>query len=338
MRGNDRVSGVWMARKSSPKKENEFIFVIAGQDESSVSIEAEKVVDGLLEPGQRATGLFKTDGGEVSAAEVLDELRTVPFLTEKRVVLIKGADDFISRNRPLLEKYFENPCATGVLVMTVGNWDARTRLAKMLPGVGRLISVTEPKRWELPGRLIRYAADAYGKSLTKEAAETLVELSGDNLGQLYTEVDKLAVFVGAERVITHSHVESLTGHNRLFGVFDVIDAVVAGDKAGALNRLRAMFAGDKSEEYKVVGAFAYHFRRMFNARVLLEDNVRPDEIATQLRIWSNRDGFFAQLRKVTLKQLGAGLKRLAAIDYAIKTGRARPQVVMEQFVLKLAGG
>jgi DNA polymerase-3 subunit delta len=254
------------------------------------------------------------------------------------VVLVKGADDFISKNRSLLEKYFENPCPTGVLVMTVGSWDARTRLARMLPSVGRMISVTEPKRWELPGRLVRYAADAYGKSLTKEAAELLVELSGDNLGQLYTEIDKLAVFANAEKTISHNHVESLIGHNRLFGAFDVIDAVVAGDKGRAVNRLRAMFAGDKSAEYMVVGAFAYHFRRMFNAKVLLENNVQQNEIANRLNIRSNRDGFFSQLRKVTLKQLGSGLKRLAAIDYAIKTGRARAAVGMEQFVLKLAGG
>lgn len=327
-----------MARKSSPKKENEFVFVIAGQDDSSVSTEAENLVDSLLEPSQRATGFFKADAGEVSAADVLDELRTIPFLTERRVVLVKGADDFISKNRSLLEKYFENPCPTGVLVMTVGSWDARTRLARMLPGVGRMISVTEPKRWELPGRLVRYAADAYGKSLTKEAAELLVELSGDNLGQLYTEIDKLAVFANAEKTISHNHVESLTGHNRLFGAFDVIDAVVAGDTGEAVNRLRAMFAEDKSTEYSVVGAFSYHFRRMFNAKVMLEDNVQPNEIATRLRVWSNKDSFFSQLRKVTLKQLGTSLKRLAAIDYAIKTGRARPQVVMEQFVLKLAAG
>lgn len=327
-----------MVRKTSPERGKELVFVIAGQDDSSVSAEAEKLVDSLLEPSQRATGLFKADAAEVSAADVLDELRTIPFLTERRVVLVKGADDFISKNRPLLEKYFESPCPTGVLVMTVGSWDARTRLAKMLPRAGRLISVTEPKRWELPGRLVRYAADAYDKILTKEAAELLVELSGDNLEQLYTEVDKLAVFANAEKTISHNHVESLTGHNRLFGAFDVIDAVVGGDKAGAMNRLRAMFAEDRSTEYTVVGAFAYHFRRMFSAKVLLENNVQPGDIANRLRIWSNRDSFFSQLRKVTLKQLGAGLKRLAEIDYAIKTGRARPQVVMERFVLELAAG
>jgi DNA polymerase III delta subunit len=96
-----------------------------------------------------------------------------------------------------------------------------------------------------------------------------------------------------------------------------------------------MFASDKSTEFTVVGAFAYHLRRMFNAKVLLEKGVRQAEITNQLRIWGNKDSFFAQLRKMTLKQIGDGIQQLAGIDYAIKTGRTKPQVAIEQLVLKL---
>jgi DNA polymerase III delta subunit len=40
---------------------------------------------------------------------------------------------------------------------------------------------------------------------------------------------------------------------------------------------------------------------------------------------------------MSLSQIGTLLQELAAIDYAVKTGQARTQVVMEQLVLKLAG-
>jgi len=110
------------------------------------------------------------------------------------------------------------------------------------------------------------------------------------------------------------------------------------DVAKAVDRLRNMFAEDKSAEYTVVGAFAFHYRRMFNAKVMLEEGVRPAEIADRLRIWSNKDGFFLQVRKLPLKQLGENLQRLADIDYAIKTGRTKAKVAIEQLVLKLASG
>ena len=70
--------------------------------------------------------------------------------------------------------------------------------------------------------------------------------------------------------------------------------------------------------------------------VLLEKGIRPDVIIKQLRIWGNQDGFFAQLRKISLKKIGQYLMLLAQTDYAIKTGRAKAQIEMEQFILRLA--
>jgi DNA polymerase-3 subunit delta len=311
------------------------IYVIAGKEESLVNDRCRELVDELVEPSQRATGLFKADPKQVTAADILDELRTAPFLTDKRVVVIKGADDFISQNRELLEKYFDNPCPTGMLILTVKSWPSNTRLARKLPKVGKLITVTQPKPSQLPVRLMQYTTDAYSKKLSKDAAELLIELTGDDLVRLYSEVDKLALFAGSEKTITVEHVEKLIGHNRLYNAFAVIDTCLAGDTGAAVERLRNMFASDKSTEYTVVGAFAYHFRRMFNAKVLLEQGVRPYEVAGRLRIWGNKDSFFAQLRKMSLKQIGDTLQQLAGIDYAIKTGRTKPQVAIEQLVLKL---
>ena len=330
------VTGLMGNSKVKPKRE--LICVIAGKEASLVNAECNKLLGELLEPQQRPLGLFNADPAEVSASDVLDELRTTPFLTERRVVLVKGADDFISENRQLLEKYFDNPCSTGTLILTVNNWDARTKLAKKLSSVGKLFTVTQPKPWQLPPRLMQYAGDAHNKKLTKDAAELLIELTGDDLPRLYGEIDKLALFADAEKAITVSHIESLIGHNRLFNAFAVIDACLVGDVAKAVDRLRSMFAEDKSAEYTVVGAFAFHFRRMFNAKVLLEKSVRPAEIANRLRIWSNKDSFFLQLRKLSLKQLGENLQHLADIDYAIKTGRTKAKVAIEQLVLKLTAG
>jgi len=311
------------------------IYVIAGKEESLVNETCREMLDELVEPSQRATGLFKADPKEVTAADILDELRTAPFLSDKRVVVIKGADDFISKNRELLEKYFDNPCPTGILILTVSSWQGNTRLARKLPKVGKLVIVTQPKTWQLPGRLVKYTTDAYSKRLSKDAAELLVELAGDDLVRLYSEIDKLALFADTEKSITVEHVEKLIGHNRLYNAFAVIDKCLAGDTGAAVERLRSMFASDRSTEYTVVGAFAFHFRRMFNAKVLLDEGVRPDVISKKLRIWGNKEGFFAQLRKMSLKQIGDRIQQLAGIDYAIKTGRTKPQVAIEQLVLKL---
>ena len=317
---------------------HELIYVITGKQEPLVNAECENLLDKLLQPQERPTGLFNADPSQVCASEVLDELRTVPFLTDKRVVVIKGADDFVSKNRSLLESYFDKPCPTGILILTVNTWPPKTKLAKKLPKVGKLIKTVEPKPWQLPRRLIEYARDAHGKKITTDSAELLVELVGDEVTRLYSEVDKLALFAHAEKTITAGHVESLIGHNRIFGVFAVIDACLAGNTGEAVARLRNMFAEDKTAEYTTVGAFAFHFRRMFNAKVLLEKGVQPGEIVKRLRVWGNKDGFFSQVRRMSLYQIGSILQRLADTDFKIKTGQTKAEVAIEQLVLNLPLG
>ncbi len=313
------------------------IYVIAGKDESLVGARYQELLDELLDPQQRMTALLAVDGDEASISDVLDELRTTPFLADKRVAAVRSADGFISKHRAILEKYFEKPASTGILVMTVSSWDARTRLAKMLPKVGTLIALTQPTRWKLPDHLVRYTADRHKVRLNRDAAEMLVELAGEGVAQLYNEIEKLVLFARGEKVIRADHVESLIGHHRIYGAFEVIDAMVAGNAAQAVERLRNMFAEDKSAEYRVVGAFAFHVRRMFQAKALFEKRTNPADIAKRLRIGYGRDRFFAQLQRMSLSQIGVLLEELAAIDYATKTGQARAPVAIEQLVLRLAG-
>jgi len=325
-----------MAKAIKSEKATELIYVIAGKEETLVNAQCSRLLDEIIDPQQRVTGLFSVDGDKAVVSEVLDELRTLPFLADKRVVVVRDADDFVSNNRDLLEKYFDNPCPTGILILTVSTWPNKTHLAKKLTQAGKLIGVIQPKQQELPAYCINYARDAHDKKLDRDAAALLVELAGDDLTRLYSEVDKLALFTDADKTITTGHIESLIGHNRLFDAFEVIDACLAGNAGAAIERLRKMFAEDKSAEYSAVGAFAYHFRRLFNVKKMLQEGLNEYQISKKLWLGYNKDSQFALLRRLTLKQIGDQLKQLAEIDFAIKTGRAQPKIAIEQFVLRLA--
>jgi DNA polymerase-3 subunit delta len=320
-----------MAKKSSILP----IYVIAGKESSLAKKSLRELLDRLMEPEQRPMGLLTTDA-KASITQVLDELRTTPFLTDRRVVAISDADEFVTKNRPLLENYFDSPCASGVLILVVNSFPGSTKLAKKLKKVGELISVEAPKPWHLAAHLTQYVKDSLGKVLARDAAQLLVDLTGNDLARLYSEAEKLALFVDEKKSITAQDVAALVGHNRVFGAFEVIDAMVAGNAGEALKRLRNMFAEDKNAQFTVVGAFAFHFRRMFSAKALLTKGRSIPDVTKALRIWGKKDEFFAQVRGLTLEQIGLQLQRLAEIDYQIKTGQTRPPVAIEQLVLGMS--
>ncbi len=312
------------------------VYVIAGEDPSLVNAKYTEIIDGLVPTEERDTGLLVVDADKAVIGEIFDELRTLPFLTKRRIVALRNADKFISANRESLERYFESPSPTGILVMTVSSWPSNTRLAKKLPGIGTLVEIKPPKSEEFPSRIINYARDAHNKTLDYRTAGLLVELAGENLTRLYTEIDKLATYAAAEKAITITHVESLIGRNREFDAFEVIESCLQRKTGPAIERLRKMFAEDKSAEYTTIGAFAFHIRRMFTAKKLLMEGNSQYDVAGKARIFYNKEAHFALLKRLSLKQIGDQIQLLAAADYAIKRGQAQPRIAIEQFVLQLA--
>ena len=338
------------------KTKQSLVYVIAGEDPSLVNARYTELINQLVSPEERDAGLLVVDADKAVIAEILDELRTLPFFTKRKIVALRNADKFISAhgqedeqdkqdnqkapagasNREILERYFESPSSTGILVMTVSKWPSNTRLAKKLPGIGTLVEVKSPEGQDLTNRLIDYTREAHNKTLDYRTAGLLIELAGENLSRLYTEIDKLATYAAAEKAITTAHVESLIGRNREFDAFEVIESCLQQKTGPAIERLRKMFAEDKSAEYTTIGAFAFHIRRMFTAKKLLMEGQSQYEVAGKARIFYNKESQFAQIRRLTLKQIGDQIQRLAETDYAIKRGQAQPRIAIEQFVLQLA--
>ena len=311
------------------------IYVINGKDKYLSDAECEGLIDGLLSDEERSIGLYQTRGDEADAADILDELRTVPFLSSKRVVVVRDSDKFVSENREALEKYFDEPSRTGVLILTVQSWRKNTKLAKKLSSVGELIEIGEVKGWQLPKYAVGYAKSRCGKTMSAATSELLVELTGDEAGAVCREVEKLAIYVGDGKTIKFEDVEVLTGHNRQFGAFAVIDAIMTADMGEAVERLRNMFDTDKDAEYRVVGAFAFHFRRMFRAKVMLNERMNGNQVTGKLGIKWRQEEFIRQVSLMSLEQIGTVLRELARIDYSIKTGGASCRVAIEQLVMRL---
>lgn len=324
-----------MSKKTNAGSDVCPVYVICGKEDYLVNDKCQALLDRLLPKEQRTMALYQPDPGDAEISAVLDELRTLPFLAERRVVLIKKAAPFITAYRENLEKYFDDPSPTGVLVLTVETWAKTTKLAKKLPKIGQLIDAGGIKPWELPRFISDHIKQKFDKTISKPAAQLFIDLAGDDLGRLSSEAEKLAMYVGSRKSITPDDVETLIGSNRMFNAFAVIEAMTLGDTTTAIRRLRNMFDNDKSAEFTVVGAFAFHFRRMFKVKALIEKGVDPNQAAKQAGIWRNADSFFKQLNRMTLQKIGAIMAHLATIDYGIKTGQTTGRIAIERLIIKL---
>jgi DNA polymerase-3 subunit delta len=80
--------------------------------------------------------------------DVADELATVSLFGggSPRLVVLEGADSFVTAQRARLEDYVAQPKRSGVLLLVVDEWPSNTRLYKAVDQSGLQIDCRPPQR------------------------------------------------------------------------------------------------------------------------------------------------------------------------------------------------
>jgi len=313
------------------------IYAVSG-DDAYLRDETIKGITRLaLAGGDDDMAVARFAGDHASLADVLDEVRTLPFLASVRIVVVDGADPFVTAHRKELEAYAEKPSTSGVLVLSVKSWPGNTRLAKLVDKSGMAIECKTPDERELPAWLIQIAKSRSGVKLEDEAARLLVELVGPEVGLLASEVEKLAVYVGERSRIGRDDVAKMVGSGRIETVWRTIDAATVGQAGEALADLDGLI-GSGEAPIGLLAGMAYSLKKVHHAGQLRRARV-------DLREACQRAGIFPGAVEKTGKQhahLGPG--RVDALpglllraDLDMKgNSTLPPRVILERLIVTLA--
>ncbi len=318
--------------------------VVYGDDEHRKSHVLTEALDNLLPPEvDRSLALSSFDGsqkedqGGPTLARVLEDLATLPFLSDRRVVLIREADGFISQHRERLETYVQAPSATGVLVMECRSFPKNTKLHKLV--VANDGETHECKKLG-GGALVRFVVDeaaARNKRIELEAAARLVDLVGQESGTLAAEIEKLALYAAERAEITAQDVGTLVGQSREEKIFAVMDAAALGRLPNALRLWRETLATDPNAIYKAVGGMAFVVRRWLGAHRMRSDGDSDNAVAGKLMMWGRPRDAESLLRRQSPRRLLAALASIAQLDSQAKSGTRSIETGVETLLVRLAG-
>ncbi len=284
-------------------------------------------------------------GQDAELRDVLDALSTASLFDAagRRLVIVDGADDFVSGNRAELEDYAGRPRSTGVLVLDVKKWPRNTRLFKRLAETGLQLDCSTPSDAVLARWLTHRSREPHQARLDVAAAELLIEIIGPLPGVLDQELAKLATCVDTGRPITAEMVSTLAGGGRLQTAWQMLDAALAGDAAVALVQLdRLLLAGE--HPIALLAQIASTLRRFAAACRLVEEAEaagRPVALRQALDEAGVRNFAISkaerQLRRLGRRRAGQLYRLLLEADLALKGGSELDgRVVMEQLLTRLA--
>jgi DNA polymerase-3 subunit delta len=291
----------------------------------------------VLGDGEDDFGVARFDGRTAALADVFDEVATLPLLGSRRLVIVQNADDFVSAHREPLERYVQKPHRSGVLVLVVQSWPSNTRLARMVAETGLAIDCKSPDERQLASWCRRWSEFRYGKRLTNDAAQLLLELIGNRLGQLDSELDKLAAFAGSRPEVTANDVDRLVASGRVETVWKIIDAAMAGDGASALRMLDELTSAGE-QPLMIFGAFSSQLRKLARAFRLMAAGATARSSLPRVGV----PPFFldkaqAQLRHLGPSRLGHIFDWLTETDLGMKGDSALAvQHLLERLIVRVA--
>lgn len=283
-------------------------------------------------------GLTRFDGKNADLKTVCDELLTVSMWGEKRLVVIDDADDFVSQNRSGLEKYVDKPARKSVLVLIVKKWPKTTRLAKAVAKVGLDIHCDPLKGAELMRWLTQTSQELHEKTISRDAAQLMVELAGNDLGLLERELAKLAAFVGDLETIGAEDVSQLVGGWKTETTWAMVNALRDGRIGSALSYLNALLDAGEAPQ-KILGGLNFVFRKLATA-------VEGSRSGTPLRAALSQAGVFPRdiqpteqfLRRIGRSNAEKFLTHLLQADGDLKGNARLPErLLMERLLVQLSG-
>ena len=179
-------------------------------------------------------------------------LAALTFDTGTRYVLVDDAGGWKAAQLGPLEGALAEPTPDTVLVLLVRGKPLK-QLVKLVEGAGGEVrEEAAPKPWELPRWTVDRAREL-GLQLDGEAAKALVTVAGPGQLRIARELEKLALAVHPAAQVTAEQVEEHAAGDAAPQVYDLADALVAGDlrdgarpRGGARGTRRARPAGSST--------------------------------------------------------------------------------------------
>jgi DNA polymerase-3 subunit delta len=322
------------------KPERAAAYGICGADAFLKRQAVESITNRVLGDADRSLTLSEYDGSSASLelASVLDDLRTLPFLAEQRLVIVREADSFITRYRGELETYMESPSSCGVLILECKSLPGNTRLHKRINAVGEVVKCDQPKSREVPQWLNHRSRDEYECQIEPRAGALLIELVGEELGLLDSELQKLSLYVGSRARITVADVEALVGHSREEQVWGILTAVAANDTGRALQLWEDVWQTDRAASARAIGGIAFTVRRLLEAKRAQESGASPRDLARILMRWGQEQQVVQELSAFQVADIQEMLCALLDADVAAKTGGVGVRTSIEAFIINATRG
>jgi DNA polymerase-3 subunit delta len=327
------------------------LHVLIGADDYSIRQAIGEIKKGIGDATALMTNTTVIDGKQVTVEHLRAACETVPFLAEKRLVIVEGLlERFETKAKPGKKKAARQPdrpeeyiAVAAALknlppftecVILGGEANERNPLLQELTTFTKVTSFPMLNRTQLAQWIERRVTGA-GGSISPNASALLVRFVGNDLWTVAGEVDKLAQFAAGRR-IEEADVKALVNDAQEANVFALVDAVMESRPGAAQELLQQQFRQGAAPA-QLLTMLARQVRIIFQVKDMRDRGKSRGEIQHKLGLASDflLRKAWEQGDKYSPARLHDVFHKLLEADLSIKTGKLDGEIALDILVAEL---
>lgn len=283
-----------------------------------------------------------SDGGTVDVKEAMEKILAIPFLAEKKMVVLKNL--LASKNENLKQILFKRICEekipeSVILVFWEGEKGFKQKASaeffsalkkeKFVYRFDRLLPM-EVEKW------VKERVEVLGGKISRQAVAALAENAGNDTRFLNSLIEQLFAYCcgRSDKEIQVKDVFLFVNKKADDNIFVLAENIAAGRIKDSFSRLREQYKMGK-ESAAVIGMIIRQFRIL----IILRDLFERTEMETS-DVLAKKVGLHPFVVKKTLplikgiplSTLKETYKRLMDLDYQTKTGLADRELLLDLFI------
>ncbi|SFB72078.1 DNA polymerase III subunit delta [Butyrivibrio sp. YAB3001] len=276
------------------------------------------------------------EGDSIKPGEIIDLAETMPFLSDKRVILIENSGFFKSGCAELAD-YLKNPSETTFFIFAEKEVDKRKDIYKAVSKTGFEMCCEEQdegtlKTW-IAGKI-----KSEGKSISPRAVAFMIDRVGTDMSNISSEIEKLVCYCMYRDEITEEDIEAVCANWLTNRIFAMMDAIVEKNQKRAINLYYDLLAL-KEPPAKILALITRQFNLMLQIKEMSDNHKNNSAIASAVKLAPFLVGKYVNWAKAYTRQdLVEALELCASNDEAVKSGKLDYVISIEMVIIKFTSG
>lgn len=323
-----------MKRINEDIKNGEFqrLYLLYGEEAYLRLQYRQKLVKALVpEEDTMNTAFF--EGKNINPREIIDLAETMPFFAERRVIVLQDTGIFKNKCDELADYLSGELPDYLCMIFVEEEADKRGRMYKAVKKAGYAAEFSSQSTEVLTKWVLQKIAKE-GKKITKREMDLFLTMTGNDMGNISNELEKLLSYGKDKAVITREDILEICTPQIQNKIFDMVRAVADHRQETALQLYYDLLAL-KEPPMRILFLIARQFNQLLQVKELQSDGKSQRDMASILGMhpFAVKKNLECA-RQYTFEELKYIIEDCMESEEAVKTGRLGDVISVELLIIR----